>query len=1288
MNMLVGKKINSIKYRYLAVMGLLVYLAFPTLLRAAESCQVTDSSSCEATCTISKLGERWFYDNERFGDLASIKSVTLTNLSNSNWADCSGGYGYSYFLGTDSNNNENVLWTRSACRGDFTVVGSISSNSSYYESCEHDDGTAANAEVSQSPLFLTGSVDANLMFILDDSGSMQFEVMPYSYHYMEGNISSNSENYTTYMFMFPRDNNIYNNSSDYSSYYVPSYEWYGDDVYSALTRSVNNVLYYDPSKTYTPWVDEDGEKMLDANPEAAYHNPYNTSAGSRDLTQDNRQTARWVSCNSNGSCSYSYGRRTFYPATYYYYQGDDVWDHENYTKTEIRASRSTYEDEGREFRVDCVDAENGICTYAEEMQNFANWYSYYRSRVLAARAGVGRAFAMQGTGLRVGFASLNTGSSTLDGERTSTIITGVRAFEGSDREAFFDNLYDLSINPESTPLRGALKDVGEYFSRNDSQGPWADTPGTDDGSDPSEHLECRQSYTLMMTDGYWDTEDDDPREGNTDGRDGSVISNPDGDSYKYEAEPPFSDDYSDTLADVAMAYWKNDLRTDLDNEVPVNTLDPAFWQHMAFYGVGFGVEGTVDSDEAFAAISSGSDIDWPNPFDSDSAKIDDLLHASVNGRGGFFSASDPDTLANELAEMLSIISTQTEGSSTNVTVNSVELDTDTLVYQAQYDSSDWSGHLYAYDTGEGDDLVLALKWDAADLLPDEADRNILTYDSENGTGIDFLWNSLTSDQKALLDDTEDKLIYLRGGADGFYRVRSSRLGDIVNSDPVFVEDEDYGYSSLNADEGDEYDTFVLAKTERPAMLYVGANDGMLHGFDAETGVERFAYVPNAVFEKLTDLLDLEYEHQYYADGDIHVSDAYIDRGTGDEWRTVLVGGLGGGGKGVYALDITDPENMTTESVLWEFTDEDDEDLGYTFGTPRIARLYDGTWAAIFGNGYSSADGKAVLYIVNLETGDLIKKIDTEVGDTSDPNGLSGPVYYYSSSSSGGVITTYAGNAYAGDLQGNLWKFDLSASNANSWDVAFVQGNVKYPLFSARNDSGEEQPITSSPEIKSLDEGGYMILFGTGKYLSSADVTDMSVQTVYGIRDSGARITATDRSTLLEQEIYYESTQNGEAVRVITSHETDWSGDDADEGWYLDLVSPLNGEEGERVVQAPELWFDRLGVATLIATDDPCDPDTESWYLDLDYSTGGALGYTVFDINGDNAFDTDDYVNTGVDLDGDGENDSVAVSGIGGSGVGNVPVKVGDNLVNSDGSSIGYDLGLDDAEGRLSWRERR
>jgi type IV pilus assembly protein PilY1 len=216
----------------------------------------------------------------------------------------------------------------------------------------------------------------------------------------------------------------------------------------------------------------------------------------------------------------------------------------------------------------------------------------------------------------------------------------------------------------------------------------------------------------------------------------------------------------------------------------------------------------------------------------------------------------------------------------------------------------------------------------------------------------------------------------------------------------------------------------------------------------------------------------------------------------------------------------------------------------------------------------------------------------------------------------------------------------------------------------------------------------MILFGTGKYVSSSDVSDLSVQSVYGIRDTGERIEETDRSTLLEQEIYYEGTSNGWAVRAVTDHEPDWEGDDADEGWYLDLVSPVNGEEGERVVQTPELWFERLGVATLIPSDDPCDPGTYSWYMELDYRTGGTLSYTVFDTNDDNAFDEGDYVDTGLDLDGDGVHDSVPVSGIGSTGVGNMPAKVGDNLVMSEDEVVGYDLGLDDAQGRLSWRERR
>ncbi|MDV3239616.1 MAG: hypothetical protein LOY58_12300 [Gammaproteobacteria bacterium] len=335
--------------------------------------------------------------------------------------------------------------------------------------------TQAAVDIASVPLFLTASVDPNLMFILDDSGSMQFEVMP------------DELIHSTTRYVFPRANGVYG-EGDYSNYVATVAD---GAPYNALMRSPQvNTLYYNPSVTYTPWTRHDGSLYPAATPECALHNPERTGACptgttsansyARNLTVDNGNynSNRWYSCTKSGasvSCSYTTGSRTFWPAVYFWHNGGDIWTWGNYTKVEILPTTTSYTGHGRESRGDCAAAPT--CTYAEEMQNFANWYTYYRSRVLAARAGIGKAFAEQGEGMRVGFAAINKGSTTIDGVSTGTIIRGVRPFSGSDRIDFFDLLYGHIIPNEGTPLRRALNDVGLYFSRAGIRGPWGCRPG-------------------------------------------------------------------------------------------------------------------------------------------------------------------------------------------------------------------------------------------------------------------------------------------------------------------------------------------------------------------------------------------------------------------------------------------------------------------------------------------------------------------------------------------------------------------------------------------------------------------------------------------------------------------------------------------------------------------------------------------------------------------------------------------------------------------------------------------
>ena len=443
-------------------------------------------------------------------------------------------------------------------------------------------------------------------------------------------------------------------------------------------------------------------------------------------------------------------------------------------------------------------------------------------------------------------------------------------------------------------------------------------------------------------------------------------------------------------------------------------------------------------------------------------------------------------------------------------------------------------------------------------------------------------------------------------------------------------------------------------------------------------------------------------------------------------------GLRGGGQGFFAIDITDPDAFSTEAsaknkVLWEFTDSDmdpgssntnfDSDLGYTYGQASIVRLHNGKWAAVFGNGYNntydndgdgaasdSTTGNAVLYIVDLETGGLIKKIDTGIGSSADlsgsnfPNGLSQPALV---DFDGDSIIDYA---YAGDLQGNVWKFDLTSATAASWGVAHSQ-----PLFTACASNSctasTFQPITSPLKVKYHPKSGIMIYFGTGKYFETGDnnPTGQTTQTFYGIWDKNvSTFTSFTRSSLLEQSITKElefidpdTSIVLSDVRVTTDNTIDWS---IHNGWYIDLLNQEGGNTnnyGERQVSSAILRGSRVMFSTLIPGDlDPCSPGGVSWFMVLDVFSGAQLPFTPFDFSGDGEFDQNDYVSVGgTDVPGSGRKSKVGIT----STPGLLTKKDGNEVAIFSGSGdkadpdgdIDEEVGLNGEEyapGRESWRQ--
>jgi type IV pilus assembly protein PilY1 len=694
-------------------------------------------------------------------------------------------------------------------------------------------------------------------------------------------------------------------------------------------------------------------------------------------------------------------------------------------------------------------------------------------------------------------------------------------------------LYDIDSSG-GTPLRRGLQDVGQYFDRHETDDPDENSSAglgtTSPWADENSGGGCQRAFAIVMTDGYWN-------ENNSLIQDHTEFYNADGDGSNRLGQPSVFDggvftglnstDGSPNLANIAMYYYENDLNRNLSNVVPVYKQDIAPHQHMVTYGVAFGVVGENDPgdyDDCLPKCEPGTIgcpepvcPSWPRAVKDTPTVIDDLYHASVNGRGQFFTADDPQQLINSLvAVMQSIQNTAATGSA--VAINAQELQGDTALYQATYIPRNWTGDVVAkpLDPDNGgvvqiDDAngnpIDKVDWSAAEMLDnkDWTSRKVITFKDTTQSGAIFSTGTegLSSGQLALLDANPtiaaNMINYLRGDASnefangvGVFRDRESRLGDVVHASPV----------PYRSDPG------------QPGVIFVGANDGMLHVLDETTGEERFAYVPNLVMANLKELTVDPYVHKYFVD-----SEPYIAK-LGSLGSTILVGGLGRGGRGYYCLDISDVENPTLDAELnrasivkWEYPVNSnpenktvDRDMGYSYSQAYAVNSAAG-WVVIFGNGYDSYNGEAVLYALRINSdGSLVSttptKIRTNSGDaSSNCNGLSTPALI--DVNLDGLVDF----AFAGDLLGNMWKFDLRDSNVANWDVFYNENPDgssinKKPLFQARNASGFRQPITTRPDIMRPcvpGRDGYFVLFGTGRYIGIDDF-NTAVQSIYGIWD--------------------------------------------------------------------------------------------------------------------------------------------------------------------------------------------
>ncbi len=884
-------------------------------------------------------------------------------------------------------------------------------------------------------------------------------------------------------------------------------------------------------------------------------------------------------------------------------------------------------------------------------QNFANWYSFYKTRNLAVASSANIAMYDLNPKFRVAWQTLSSCkgfniSGSCKGWDGVAIANSLRPISNTTQK---QNLYKfLSRLPASsnTPLRSAVQRAGTFITTTGIESPRANQLGLSESGPGSAPISaCRANFHVLLTDGIWNNNES-ITVGNVDNT--SVGSLPDGKAYLPQS--PYKDSNSNSIADLAFQQWANDAQTGLANSItpyypdssnknywdPRN--DPATWQHMNTYAIGLGLNGflngTVDGTAGYLPLWGGNmyagdynalaagTVAWPKTQDNSAGNVADLWHAAINGRGVFFGADSPSAVKEAFRSIFARANNQVT-SGGQVTGTSRRVSAGSQTFDVAYTPSDWYSTITAYGVYSDGTRGLSQWTTDATLLSDSPSRNLYTWDSSTGAARSFAWTSFTTTEKASFFGTtaipagdQDLLNYLRGNRSQEsikFRRRVQLLGDVVGSDLLASAKTDQGYQFLpSAAGGSSYAAFVNTKK---SVIFVGANDGMLHGFSI-TGQELFGYFPGAVLTKLKDLAKSPLVRQPLVDGPLTLGDAYL----GGAWKTLLIAGLGAGGKSVVGLDVTNitqssgSGTFTASNILFEVTDAD---MGYSYAKPVVGRTAKGDWVAIWGNGYGGATGRAVLFVYNLTTKTL-SKVDTGVGSLTvgSENGLGSPVGV--EFSSGNIV-----GVYAGDYQGNLWKFVLGSTGT------FSAAAGSTPFFRATDAGGVRQPITAAPEALLHPAGGTIVLFGTGKFFESQDRTTRDVNTFYAVRDQGKTGMLT-RSNLVAQTITAGTTA-GSALRAMSTNTVDYS---LKAGWFVDLATTLTsgGASGERVVAKPILLNDLTVFATYTPGENECEGAGTSYLMFVNAFTGGNQS-PVFDSNGDGVIDNSDKPASGNNVAG-------------------------------------------------------
>jgi type IV pilus assembly protein PilY1 len=872
-------------------------------------------------------------------------------------------------------------------------------------------------------------------------------------------------------------------------------------------------------------------------------------------------------------------------------------------------------------------------TFDEEMTNYANWFAYYRTRVQAVKTVTSIVFTQLDNTFNVGFQTLSNGLTTTTAQSDPATFVNIAPFDAGQKATWYQQLFAITIPLRlATPTLGAITRIGEYFLNGTS-------PELAGSTDPIT-LSCQKNWHILFTDGFQ----------NQSGLPATTVGNQDltvpiypdccgnpgnnpiagmvpGQPWPHPYQEDPNAGASNSQSDYAMNYWVTDLRTGVGNptapnNVPTSSTDPADWQHLNFAALALGTHGKLNAANPSLTLNqlAAGAQQWPQPiptvFHPDNSGVDDLWHAAVNGRGQFVNANSAAQLQLGMGQILQGIANQ-EGSRAAAGFSSNTISpTNNSIYEVNFQPG-WGGDVIKVLVDPVTGLHGAPVWDAAKQLGSQllivnpgdtpwfTNRKIFTVNDAN-QAVPFLWGNLSAAQRdslapGLPATGQQILAYLRGNpidegiSLGQFRVRATVasgedfLGDIVNSSAVYVGPPNASYLEGN-DPG--YAAFAAGHVLRTPMVYVGANDGMLHAIDDTTGNEAWAFVPHALYRpNATGLGALSYQdgalppfrHHYYVDSTPRVID--VDFGN-QNWHSLLVGGLGKGGRTYYALDVTDPASVTTEltaadQYLWTFTDPD---MGFTYMQPIVAktRAFNGAWLVIVTSGYNNPSGVGKIFFINAADGTLLKTMSTGFGDSADPSGFA-QIAGFTKDFHNQLVE----QLYGGDLYGNFWRFDVSDPNPGNWTVVL--------MASLTDPSGTPQPVTTTPniEVDAINGIDRWVFVGTGRLLDPSDLTNPSIanqiNTLYAIRD-GTGITPSVFGAPLQPRV--------SMVKLVDR--LNGLGGKPQFGWYDDLGV------GQRIVTPPQAAISLVAYAGTRPQTDPCLTGQPATLYVRDFSFGASL----------------------------------------------------------------------------------